>query len=1082
MYRCSIALIAIVLSCATAFSQKIPLINSGEVLQQAETLGDSGKYADAIRLLETVPAADTNYILSQVRLTSAHYLKEDYDQALALTQRLLAQRTEYRAMMLRLQAAATARKGELDKAVALFEQAMKAYPTDVSLPYQLGLAYYNAKQYDKAAQQFFYILSINPFHTGSHLNLGRIAVLQGRKTHGIMSFAVYMAINFSDNERLVLLNTFLDNGIPEEGSIAKIGANGAEKLDQVLRAKIAMDKKFKSNFPVNAPVVRQLEMFFDQLGTISTNTNDPWVTFYLPLYKAIKDRQLVEPFVYHLLSSSSNDDARKWRSKNEKALNAFYETANQQLTQQRKTILVPALGYPEPVQARYAKSHQVESVGEYINDKPRGHWIYFHDNHEKSAEGDYNAEGKKKGTWNYYFRNGSRKSEENYETGEVTVYTQGGARSEHFFLKDDEIDGAAKQYYAGGPLRTELNFKAGKRHGKGRDYGYDGKLFSEYEYVEGKANGPYVSYFSHGQVQVKATYVNDEYHGAYKRYYSNGKLSQEGEYVNGYSTGLWKYYHRNGRLSYSGRFDAKGMGIGEWLYYDSRGQLTEKRIFNENGEMHGDNPIYHEGKLHLLNTFKKGLLIRQAYYTPDGKELFKAGNNNGTFTTKTFFATGEPAGEGAYKDGEREGVWKYFTRYGKLKSEFNYKAGKRDGEAREYYPSGEVKIICQYKNGELDGYYQEFYRNGKVKQEGWYQQGEGQQRWLEYHPNGTVASEWYLLNGDRRGLVRSQNYDGSRWLEQDYAPDGTGLSDVRHYNEKDEMITVKRREGFVDIYEDFYTNKKLRRREPVLCGNYGGVAINQYPDGTPQSINNWRGGRRHGDFKSYTDQGKMSYEGQYDAGEATGLWKNYFENGNVRFTGYYLEDERDSVWTYYHRNGKVSSVSLYEGGLRQGVSRFYGPDGELLLEKLYDEDDLIAYRAAVQGDASTQPWQTFKGNAVIEVRYPNGKLAWHEEYRNGMLHASDQLYWSNGNLYEEYTRDYGDYEGPYRFYDANGKLLEQGTFKDDELEGKVEMYNPDGTLQRVTHYVHGERHGPMTTYKNGKKEKEMLFWYGQIQE
>ena len=60
------------------------------------------------------------------------------------------------------------------------------------------------------------------------------------------------------------------NQFAEEGSIPSTGPNAFDKLDQIIRAKIAMDKNYKSKIDIDAAIVRQYQMLFDQLETAST--------------------------------------------------------------------------------------------------------------------------------------------------------------------------------------------------------------------------------------------------------------------------------------------------------------------------------------------------------------------------------------------------------------------------------------------------------------------------------------------------------------------------------------------------------------------------------------------------------------------------------------------------------------------------------------------------------------------------------------------------------------------------------------------------------------------------------------------
>ncbi|HEY3401916.1 MAG TPA: tetratricopeptide repeat protein, partial [Ohtaekwangia sp.] len=394
---------------AVTYAQKIPLINSGEVIEQAKLLYDSGKYDAAISKFLTVPKRDTNYVYMLTELALSYIAHEQYDKAITTCDEALKNRSTHRGHLLRSKCIALDKKGSYDESVALFKKSIDEYPVDIRLIYNLGITYYNHQEHDKAIDCFFRVLAINPFHAGSHLNLGRISVGHGRKTHAMMSIGMYLGISNEDNERLVYIDKVLSNQIEDEGTLKATDVNSCEKLDQIIRAKLALDKNFKSNLPVDAPVVKQYEMFFQQLNLLPASSQDRWLEYYLPIYKAIKDQGLTETYLYHILSSANNDQVRKWKQKNEKSLNTFFQLANTELSRHREVITVPAsLGFDSPVQAWYDDSNRIEAVGKKdSNGKRLGYWLYFNNSLEHSAEGKYNDAGEKAGVWKFYYPDGT---------------------------------------------------------------------------------------------------------------------------------------------------------------------------------------------------------------------------------------------------------------------------------------------------------------------------------------------------------------------------------------------------------------------------------------------------------------------------------------------------------------------------------------------------------------------------------------------------------------------------------------------------------------------------------------------------
>ncbi|MBA4056976.1 MAG: hypothetical protein C0490_19835, partial [Marivirga sp.] len=578
-------------------------VNAREVIDQGKLLYDSGNYPAAIEKYLTIPKRDTAYVYMLSELALAYLGNKEYDKAITACKEGLQDLSIYRAHFLRSEAVATDRKGNFSDAVGLFEKAISIYPFDYGLIFNLGITYYNHKDYDKARDCFFRVLSIYPFHQGSHLNLAILSAAQGKKTHAMLSFGIYLGINNEDNKRLVLLENVVSNQFADEGSIPFQGKNAFEKLDQIIRARIAMESSYKSKIDFDAAIVKQFQMFFDQLSTVDTQMDDPWSTYYVSIYQSLKEKDMIEPFIYHILKSTNNEKVTKWTKKNEKRINAFYDLTNTSIWKKREKILAPEAGITQLTQAWYAKDNKLEAVGHKdTNGVRQGEWIFYHSNAEKSAKGSYDVAGEKSGTWQFFRKDGSVSSVENYETGEVRVFNE-GVLSQFFYLKNSKIHGTVELYNPCGILQEKLSYKEGKKSGAGSIYFSSGKLKQTYHFENDNLNGELVNYFESGQVLSKMSYHDDLLNGPYIAFHANGKLEMTGAYAAGELEGNWKYYHGNGRLERTGNF-AKGLAVGEWLYYDTRGINTERRLFDNAGNYDGDQIVFYNGKVYYVNTYK----------------------------------------------------------------------------------------------------------------------------------------------------------------------------------------------------------------------------------------------------------------------------------------------------------------------------------------------------------------------------------------------------------------------------------------------------------------------------------------------
>jgi antitoxin component YwqK of YwqJK toxin-antitoxin module/Flp pilus assembly protein TadD len=1067
--------LAAVAASTSVYSQKVKLINAAEVVESGKQLYDSGKYSLAIEKYLTVPKRDTGYVYMLTELALAYIAAEQFDKALAACVEGLSKPSQYRAHLMKSQAIAVDRKGDYERSVVLFKKAIESFPFDHSLYFNLGITHYNHKEHEKAIDCFFKAISINPFHAGSHLNLARISAGQGKKTHAMLSFGIYLSINNEDNDRLILLDNVLSNQFKEDGTIPFNGVNAFDKLDQIIRAGIAMDKNYKTAINFDVATVRQFQMLFDQLGTIDTGaSNDPWNVFYMPLFQTIKQNDMIDAFICHIVKSADNEQVNKWQKKNEKKTKAFYEVANAAISKNREKQNAVAQGFTAPVSAYFDASHRLDAIGEKdAQGLNQGKWIYYENNGEKAAEGVF-EKGKKTGTWTYYKNDGSISSVENYNTGEVRVFNE-GVNTQFFYLKEDKINGDVELFNACGTLREKLVYAGGKRNGAGKILFGSGKVKQTYNYENNNASGEFVNYYETGKVESRILYKNDKPEGPYLEYYPNGKLKAVGQYKDGALSGVWKYYHANGRLERTGSY-VNGKATGDWMYYDRRGNNSEKRIFKE-GNYDGDNTVYHEGKVYYVNTYKNDVLIKSTYLDANGKVTSSAGNTSGTFSNKGHYPGGQLASEGKYKKGKFDGGWTYYYPEGSKRSEFVYVEGEAEGAIFEYFRTGAKKFDSHYKGGQLHGYFIEYYEHGQIKQEGWFVEGQRQQQWLNYYPNGVLESDYYYMNDLLFGECYDYNTEGKLMLASDYK-DGSLLS-IRDFDNGGKDIMKSSKKGTELAFETNYRNGKPRTKYLTQCGDYTKVT-KWFPSGKVYYSYDFLSGRKEGRYVQNAINGQVAREGSFLNNLEEGVWSSYYDNGALDSRGSYLMGDYDSTWTYRYENGQTSSVVEYLNDERHGITRIYSPDGKPIIEKLYYQGNLLSYRLVSSENASE--WVNFSGNATISANYANGKLAYEETYKNGVLDGIKKVSYDNGKTCWEYRYANGGYHGEYKTYYSNGNVMEKGSYDRGERQGVREKYNEDGSLSWRENYVMGSRHGKAELYVKGSKATEFKFNGGMTYE
>ena len=126
--------------------------------------------------------------------------------------------------------------------------------------------------------------------------------------------------------------------------------------------------------------------------------------------------------------------------------------------------------------------------------------------------------------------------------------------------------------------------------------------------------------------------------------------------------------------------------------------------------------------------------------------------------------------------------------------------------------------------------------------------------------------------------------------------------------------------------EEFWPNGKLKSRTNYQAKNVGGKEHGLYEsyheNGQLRGKGNYKDGEQHGLFESYSENGQLSTKLNYKDGEQHGLYEFYRENGQLRYKVNYKDGEQHGLFESYDKDGKEysSSPQCYQNGAEVDMS------------------------------------------------------------------------------------------------------------------------------------------------------------------
>jgi antitoxin component YwqK of YwqJK toxin-antitoxin module len=133
------------------------------------------------------------------------------------------------------------------------------------------------------------------------------------------------------------------------------------------------------------------------------------------------------------------------------------------------------------------------------------------------------------------------------------------------------------------------------------------------------------------------------------------------------------------------------------------------------------------------------------------------------------------------------------------------------------------------------------------------------------------------------------------------------------------------------VKEEFYTNGQLKERtnyQPINDGGKEhGLFEAYHENGQLRLKRNYKDGERHGLSESYYENGQLQNIQNLKDGKWHGLEEMYYENGQLRLKRNYKDGERHGLSESYHENGQLRNKGTYQNGKRHGFARVHTVHG-----------------------------------------------------------------------------------------------------------------------------------------------------------
>jgi Tfp pilus assembly protein PilF len=295
---------------------------------------DQGKYDLAIMEYNQARKALKKDGFINYEMAFAHYQMENLAVARKYARIASEEASEHGVQGCILNATILTRQEKPARAVRTVEKGLKRFGNYYLLYYNLGVAAYEAGDYDKASLAFQNAIRQRLDHAESHLGLARVCSAQERVVQAFFPLHFFLLLQPKHELAPKLIERINDfnNQLIDSHSVVRVTKELKQHypLDDQMRILDLTYKAFyQSRHLIDSnqngnPYASFLEFFFSEASKITFHASDDlFINYYIPFFGAISKQGYME-VCYVYMYQSTFPDAEKWIKEHYDTLDALF--------------------------------------------------------------------------------------------------------------------------------------------------------------------------------------------------------------------------------------------------------------------------------------------------------------------------------------------------------------------------------------------------------------------------------------------------------------------------------------------------------------------------------------------------------------------------------------------------------------------------------------------------------------------------------------------------------------------------------------------------------------------------------------
>jgi tetratricopeptide (TPR) repeat protein len=299
------------------------------MLKSAMASHDRGDYDNAILRYNQILEENPHDATALYELSYTYLTKKDYRAAYETSLRAAQYKSPILPTVYVNVGTALDLMGESKKAIKVYREAIKRFPQVPMLYYNLAVTHLGREERGEAKAALKNSVSLNPSHGSSHLALAKIYLNDQEKIPALLAASAFLLIEPATprtQQGLQILQLLLDSSVAKTGedqyTISLGGFDDSEEgeflgaemaLGAAVAAAVTQDEVKSGPALLSAAVGTT----FSVLGFSPDEPARGFAAeYYAPFFAEMDERDLTEPFVYHILESTGSPEVTAWLAEN----------------------------------------------------------------------------------------------------------------------------------------------------------------------------------------------------------------------------------------------------------------------------------------------------------------------------------------------------------------------------------------------------------------------------------------------------------------------------------------------------------------------------------------------------------------------------------------------------------------------------------------------------------------------------------------------------------------------------------------------------------------------------------------------